>query len=466
MLIGQPSGAVTVAGRGPRGPRSRPARGGSRRTAATLAGAAWSGWAARTKASRILARAGSSPRGDPDDRALLHQLLRRVAPRRPLRRGGRAGPRRDRGRPELGIERSLGSMLAGNAAEPMLARGEWDRASRMITPRARARPADPASRAPANRSGPGTSSGRAGWRRLTLCSRELRRMIGPRTARATVCGRCHSDRRGVHARPRRPRPGLGRPAALPEPGGSRYYAPLVFPVLAVGSLGRPPAGRSRGVAISTPNRSAAIFASRSCRTRIRERWEPVTLAELSDSTRGLATRVRPCARPQRASPSGAVRGATAGASPHRGHRPCRSEGGAGQSNQRAEDLGAGLLIDRLQTLARQLGLASTPAPASAGLGVRRSDSARAGRAQPRCRRPVQWRDREDCSSVPRRHRARVEHPRQARGVRARGGCGNRPSTRPGRGCDRGWRHVEPQSQPHAISGPSSKVTVATERGQR
>ena len=33
----------------------------------------------------------------------------------------------------LGLERSVGSMLAGNAAEPMLALGEWDRADRMIT---------------------------------------------------------------------------------------------------------------------------------------------------------------------------------------------------------------------------------------------------------------------------------------------------------------------------------------------
>ena len=32
----------------------------------------------------------------------------------------------------LGLQRSLGAMLAGNAAEPLLALGEWDRAGRMV----------------------------------------------------------------------------------------------------------------------------------------------------------------------------------------------------------------------------------------------------------------------------------------------------------------------------------------------
>lgn len=33
---------------------------------------------------------------------------------------------------ELGLERSMGAMLAGNAAEPLIALGEWDRASKLI----------------------------------------------------------------------------------------------------------------------------------------------------------------------------------------------------------------------------------------------------------------------------------------------------------------------------------------------
>jgi ATP/maltotriose-dependent transcriptional regulator MalT len=33
---------------------------------------------------------------------------------------------------ELGLERSMGAMLAGNAAEPLIALGEWDRATRLI----------------------------------------------------------------------------------------------------------------------------------------------------------------------------------------------------------------------------------------------------------------------------------------------------------------------------------------------
>ena len=32
----------------------------------------------------------------------------------------------------MGLERSFGAMLAGNAAEPLLALGEWDRAGQMI----------------------------------------------------------------------------------------------------------------------------------------------------------------------------------------------------------------------------------------------------------------------------------------------------------------------------------------------
>ncbi len=34
---------------------------------------------------------------------------------------------------ELGLERSLGAMLAGNAAEPMIALGQWDLAERTIS---------------------------------------------------------------------------------------------------------------------------------------------------------------------------------------------------------------------------------------------------------------------------------------------------------------------------------------------
>ena len=60
--------------------------------------------------------------------------------------GRRAGAGRHRGRAQLGLERSMGAMLAGNAAEPLIALGEWDRAARDGRARARAGSAGPAPR--------------------------------------------------------------------------------------------------------------------------------------------------------------------------------------------------------------------------------------------------------------------------------------------------------------------------------
>ena len=51
---------------------------------------------------------------------------------------------------ELGLQRSIGSMLAGNAAEPLMALGEWERAQRDDRSGARTRSADPAPVAPAS----------------------------------------------------------------------------------------------------------------------------------------------------------------------------------------------------------------------------------------------------------------------------------------------------------------------------
>ena len=62
----------------------------------------------------------------------------------------------------LGLERSTGAMLAGNAAEPLLALGEWDRASQHVEQGAGAR-----STAPTSSPICGCSSAGCGCRRST-----------------------------------------------------------------------------------------------------------------------------------------------------------------------------------------------------------------------------------------------------------------------------------------------------------
>ena len=262
----------------------------------------------------------------------------------------------------IGMERSLGSMLAGNAAEPLIARGEWERATRMIQ---RALELDPPLQHRAHlrilRAWLLVWQGRLEEADALLA--EFRSMIGPeQPAPQYAVGAIRTDAEYALA--------LGDPdrawADLQHflSRVDRYYAPLVFPVLAVAaSAARRLDDREGGRQHTEQIR--AIFESVR-RTRIRERWEPVTLAELSDSTQDW----------RHAYGHALGRNVPAHLAPYAGLRLARhltavtdraeAKAVLAEATERAEDLGAGLLIDRLQTLARQLGLASTPAPASAG----------------------------------------------------------------------------------------------------
>jgi DNA-binding CsgD family transcriptional regulator len=143
-----------------------------------------------------------------------------------------------------------------------------------------------------------------------------------------------------------------------------YYAPLVFPVLAVAAAAARQLDDRDGGRQRTAHIRSLFDTVRP--TRIRQCWEPIVLAELSDKTEDW----------RHAYGHALGRNVPAHLAPYAGLRLARhltavsdraeAKAVLAGASERAEELGAGLLIDRLQTLARQLGLASAPAPTSDG----------------------------------------------------------------------------------------------------
>lgn len=262
----------------------------------------------------------------------------------------------------IGLERSFGSMLAGNAAEPLIARGEWDRATRMIQ---RALELDPPLQHRAHlrivRAWLLVWQGRLEDADALLA--EFRSLIRPeQPAPQYAIGAIRTDAEHALA--------VGDPdrawADLQHflAHADTYYAPLVFPVLAVAAaaarqLDDRDGGHQRAAHIRSVFDTVRV-------TRIRESWGPIVLAELSDSTEdwrhayghALGRKI-----PAHLAPYAGLRLAR-----HLTAVADRAEAKAvlAEAIERAEELGAGLLSDRLQTLARQLGLASTPVPTSDG----------------------------------------------------------------------------------------------------
>ena len=253
----------------------------------------------------------------------------------------------------IGLERSMGSMLAGNAAEPLIARGEWDRAARMID---RALELDPPLQHRAHlrlvRAWLLVWQGRLDEADGLLA--EFRSLIGPRQlapqyAIAAICA--DAEHALACDDPERAWADLQHFVANID----IYYAPLVFQLLAVSA-----AAARRLDSVDGGDRGAQVAAllDNVPATQIREQWEPVTRAELSDTPQDW-----------RAAYGHALgRNVPAHLAPYAGLRLARHLAGPAdraelkavlaESTERAEALGTGLLTDRLARLARGLGLTS------------------------------------------------------------------------------------------------------------
>ena len=261
----------------------------------------------------------------------------------------------------IGLERSLGSMLAGNAAEPLIARGEWERAGTMID---RALELDPPLQHRAHlrtlRAWLMVWEGRLEEADGLLA--EFRSLIGPvqpAPQYAVAAVRVDAEYALAVDEPDRAWASLGHALDRLDV----YYAPLAYPVLAVAAatarrLDDIDGGERTG-------RVAALYAA-ARPALVRDRWDPLIRAELSNTAEDWRVTYD----------QALVRGLGAHLAPYAGLRLAqlltgdaeRAEVKAvlAESVERAEALGAGLLTDRLAQLSRRLGLAPAAEPRSGG----------------------------------------------------------------------------------------------------
>ena len=261
----------------------------------------------------------------------------------------------------IGLERSLGSMLAGNAAEPLIARGEWERAGTMID---RALELDPPLQHRAHlrtlRAWLMVWEGRLEEADELLA--EFRSLIGPvqpAPQYAVAAVRVDAEYALAVDEPDRAWASLGHALDRLDV----YYAPLAYPVLAVAAatarrLDDIDGGERTG-------RVAALYAA-ARPALVRDRWDPLIRAELSNTAEDWRV----------AYDQALARGLGAHLAPYAGLRLAqlltgdaeRAEVKAvlAESVERAEALGAGLLTDRLAQLSRRLGLAPAAEPRSSG----------------------------------------------------------------------------------------------------
>ena len=188
---------------------------------------------------------------------------------------------------ERGLERSIGCMLAGNAAEPLLALGQWSRASAMID---RALELDPPAHHTAH---------------LRLLQAWLRVWRGELDEADVILRRVPADdhrgqpgpavrqpddpgRRRARHGGRRSRAGLARRDGVP-----RQLGPLPRGVRLSGARRRRRGGagprRRRGRLRALAIASTDFLDRRALRINIRPLWAPVITAELADTADGWRT---------------------------------------------------------------------------------------------------------------------------------------------------------------------------------
>jgi DNA-binding CsgD family transcriptional regulator/tetratricopeptide (TPR) repeat protein len=264
---------------------------------------------------------------------------------------------------ERGLERSMGSMLAGNAAEPLLALGQWSRAAAMID---RALELDP----PANH----TAHLRLllAWLRVwrgeldeaDVLLTEFRSIINadhPAPQYLMQAVRADAEHAMATGDPER----AWRDVMVFLQAWDRQHAAYTYPVLAVGSA----AAHALDVADGGSERTQRIaeFLDRALRINIRPLWEPLISAELADTADGWRRALGELSAlpgPAHLSPYAGLRLAQHLVA---GRERSEAREVISTASAQAAALGGRLLTDRLGALAQRAGLAPTAEVAASPL---------------------------------------------------------------------------------------------------
>ncbi|MET0694919.1 MAG: AAA family ATPase [Propionibacteriaceae bacterium] len=254
----------------------------------------------------------------------------------------------------LGLERSKGAMLAGNAAEPLLAIGEWSRARHMVE---RALELDPPAHYRAH------LRLVLAWIQLwageldeaDVILTEFRHLVfenGPAPQYTALVARVD----GEHALASGDYERAWDLARAFFEHWDVYHAAQIYPVLAVAAaaasnLDRPSGGSARTDEVRRLAARAAPVGVRAC-------WSPMIEAELSDTADGWRVALQQLSRVQ----------APAHLAPYAGLKlgqhlvAARDRAAAREvlitAADQARELGAGLLIGRIATLSHRAGFAA------------------------------------------------------------------------------------------------------------
>ena len=239
---------------------------------------------------------------------------------------------------DLGLQRSIGAMLAGNAAEPLIALGEWDRAAAMID---RALDLDP----PAHHHAhlrllrAWLNVWRGDLEEADAMLLEFRPMITdvqPSPQYVSYAIRADAEyalAAGDHQR-------AWSDVSVFFDHWHVYHSSHTYPVLAAGAA----AARILDQRDGSGARSARVreFLQRAQPINIRRFWLPVIEAELADSTDGWRTGVESSAPAVRSGPPASVRGPAAGSAPGGEPRPRRGQDGVGDGVRRGAESRGGI----------------------------------------------------------------------------------------------------------------------------
>ena len=256
----------------------------------------------------------------------------------------------------MGLERSMGAMLAGNAAEPLLAIGDWGRARRMID---RALELNP----PAHHHVHLRlllawvtlwTGDLAGADRILAEFRGI--LIGPQEAPQYSAQVIRID--GEHALFSGDNERAWGNTLNFLRNWSRHHVARAYPILAMGAAAAraldtdDPAADRIGIVEDALDRAADIG--------VRAFWRPIIEAELADSTSGwrdAVSALTPLAAPVHLLPYAELRLAT-----HLVESGQRAEAKETLTDaaHRVEAIGAGLLGDRIEILRQRAGIRVTP----------------------------------------------------------------------------------------------------------
>jgi ATP/maltotriose-dependent transcriptional regulator MalT len=253
---------------------------------------------------------------------------------------------------ELGLERSFGAMLAGNAAEPLLALGQWARASAMIE---RALELDPP--APHHAHLRLLQAWLHVWRgqldeadavliefRPLITEKQLAPQYNSQAIRSDAE---HALALGDHER-------AWSDVSVFFDHWERYERTQCYPVLAVGAA----AARVLDQRESTERRLAQVrdlFDHRAASVRIRTFWEPVIIAELDDTAEAWRSAWDQLATQQAPAHLRPYAGLRLGQHLVNARERAEAKQVLAIASEEAVALGSALLTDRIAALAQRAG---------------------------------------------------------------------------------------------------------------